>query len=60
MASNFSQGLFRQFNQLGTGPLSGGKVYFYEAGTSTPKDTYTTQDESTAHTNPVILDPYGS
>lgn len=40
-------------------PLSGGKVYFYEAGTSTPKDTYTDDSEGTANSNPVILDANG-
>lgn len=41
-------------------PLSGGKVYTYEAGTSTPKTTFTTEDEATANANPVILDSNGS
>lgn len=41
-------------------PLNGGKVYTYEAGTTTPKVTYTTQDETTANTNPVILAADGS
>lgn len=40
-------------------PLSGGKVYTYEAGTTTPKVTFTTQDEVTANPNPVILDADG-
>lgn len=40
-------------------PLSGGKVHTYDAGTTTPKATYTTQDESTANTNPVVLDADG-
>lgn len=40
-------------------PLSGGKVYFYEPGTSTPKDTYTTSDAGTANANPVILNSRG-
>jgi hypothetical protein len=34
-------------------------VYFYIAGTSTPKDTYTDNTESAANTNPVILDARG-
>lgn len=41
-------------------PLNGGKVFTYEAGTTTPKVTYTTQDETTANANPVILDSDGS
>ena len=40
-------------------PLAGGKVYFYEAGTSTPKDTYTDSSGSAKNTNPVILDANG-
>lgn len=43
-----------------TGPLSGGKVYFYEAGSSsTLKDTYTDATGATLNTNPVILDSAG-
>ena len=40
-------------------PLSGGKVYSYEAGTTTPKDTFTDPSEDTANANPVILDSAG-
>lgn len=40
-------------------PLSGGKVYFYEAGTSTPKDTYTDSGAGTPNANPVVLDSEG-
>jgi hypothetical protein len=40
-------------------PLVGGKLYSYQAGTSTPLDTYTDQSESTANANPVILDSEG-
>lgn len=39
--------------------LAGGRVYTYEAGTSTPKNTYTVQDKTTAETNPIILDARG-
>ena len=38
---------------------SGGKVYIYEAGTSTAKDSYTTSAGTVANTNPVILDAKG-
>lgn len=38
---------------------AGGKVYFYEPGTSTPKDTYTTSDLSVANTNPLTLNAAG-
>lgn len=40
-------------------PLSGGKVYTYEAGTTTPLATYTDETGGTANTNPVILDSAG-
>jgi len=40
-------------------PANGWKVYFYVAGTSTAKDTYTDNTETTANTNPVILDARG-
>lgn len=40
-------------------PLAGGKIYTYEAGTSTPKVTYTDSGEGTANANPVILDANG-
>lgn len=40
-------------------PLSGGKIYTYEAGTSTPLATYTSSTGNTAHTNPIVLDSAG-
>lgn len=39
--------------------LTGGKLYTYEAGTSTPLATYTTQNGSTPHDNPIILNARG-
>ena len=39
--------------------LSGGKIYTYEAGTSTPLATYTSSTGNTAHTNPIVLDSAG-
>lgn len=43
--------------------LSGGKVYSYDAGTTTPRATYPTVDDAlastNANTNPVILDSQG-
>ncbi|MCU7840849.1 MAG: SGNH/GDSL hydrolase family protein [Candidatus Thiodiazotropha sp. (ex Troendleina suluensis)] len=38
--------------------LAGGMVYFYEPGTTTPKDTYS-DSETTTNSNPVILDSRG-
>ena len=40
-------------------PLAGGKVYTYEAGTTTDQVTYTDADKSSQNTNPVILDSNG-
>lgn len=40
-------------------PLVGGKVYFYEAGTSTPKDTYQDEAATILNANPVELDARG-
>lgn len=40
-------------------PLTGGKIFTYEAGTTTPFPTYTSSTGTTAHTNPIILDAAG-
>jgi hypothetical protein len=40
-------------------PLAGGKVYFYEVGTVTKKDTYSDYAATTPNDNPVILDSRG-
>jgi hypothetical protein len=46
------------FDNNGT-PLAGGKIYTYEAGTTTPLATYTSSSGVIAHTNPIILDSAG-
>lgn len=48
-----------QFFKSNGDPLSGGKIYTYEAGTTTAKDTYTDSTGDTANANPVILDSRG-
>lgn len=40
-------------------PLSGAKLYFYESGTSTPKDTYSDSGLTTPNANPVVADSAG-
>ena len=40
-------------------PLSGGKLYTYLSGTTTPATTYTTSAGDVPHTNPIILDSAG-
>lgn len=39
--------------------LSGGKIYTYAAGTTTPRATYTSSSGATPHANPIILDSAG-
>ena len=39
--------------------LTGGKIYTYAAGTTTPATTYTTSGGSVAWTNPIVLDAAG-
>lgn len=40
-------------------PLTGGKIYTYAAGTTTPEATYTSINGNTANTNPIVLDAAG-
>jgi hypothetical protein len=49
---------FRAFDANGK-PLIGGKLWSYQAGTTTPKATYTDATGITPNTNPVILDSTG-
>ena len=46
------------FTDNGT-PLTGGLIYTYSAGTTTPLATYTSSSGSTPHTNPIVLDAAG-
>ena len=39
--------------------LTGGKLYTYAAGTTTPQTTYTTSVGNVARTNPIVLDAAG-
>ena len=40
-------------------PLTGGKLYTYQAGTTTPLATYTSKTATTSHPNPIVLDAAG-
>ena len=48
-----------QFFDLNGAPLSGGKLYTYVAGTTTPLASYTDSTGNIANTNPIILDSRG-
>jgi hypothetical protein len=48
-----------QFSDANGAPLTGGLIYTYLAGTSTPATTYTTRDGTTNNTNPIVLDAAG-
>jgi hypothetical protein len=50
---------YLELNDQDGNPLSGGKLYTFEAGTTTPKATYTDNTENTPLANPVILDAAG-
>ncbi len=55
---NFEGGKVQILDSSGN-VLDGGKMAFYEVGTTTDKDTFTTSSLSTANPNPVILDASG-
>lgn len=52
-------GIAFQFLDGNGDPLSGGKVYTYAAGTTTPQATFTTSAGDVFHANPIILDSAG-
>ena len=52
-------GIGWQFFDNNGAPLSGGFIYTYEAGTTTPLATYTSSTGNTAHPNPIELDSAG-
>jgi hypothetical protein len=61
-AANPFNGRFREFTRIADGviePLAHGLVYTYEAGTTTPKATYTTSTGDIENTNPILLDSEG-
>lgn len=59
MAGSISLSMSQQFDEHGS-PLSGGLLYFIEAGTtSTPQNAYQDSDLTIAHPNPITLDAAG-
>ena len=61
MAVNLSPlgGVAGQFFDNNGDPLSGGKLYTYAAGTTTPQVSYTSSSGTTANTNSIILNSAG-
>lgn len=61
MAVNLSllAGAGWQFFDSNGDPLSGGKLYTYAAGTTTPQATYTSSSGATPNANPIILNAAG-
>lgn len=61
MAVNLSPvgGVAAQFFTNSGNVLTGGKLYTYAAGTTTPAPTYTTNAGNVAHPNPIILNAAG-
>ena len=58
MANRFTLPLSQDLDGSGD-PYAGGKLYFYETGTSAPLDTYSDSTLSTANANPVVADGNG-
>lgn len=52
-------GFAGQFFDNNGQPLSGGKIYTYAAGTTTPQATYTSALGVAPHANPIVLDSAG-
>lgn len=56
---SFIGGAGWQFLDNNGNVLSGGKIYTYIAGTTTPQATFTSRSGALANTNPIILDSAG-
>lgn len=59
MPANILPLIRARFDATNGQPLTGGKVFTYRAGTSTPLATYTSVDGDVQNTNPVILSSSG-
>lgn len=58
MANRFNNP-FPEFYTTGVAPREGGRLFFYESGTSTKLDTYSDAALSVANENPIVLDENG-
>lgn len=58
MAMSFKGGVLQAFDDNGD-PLPGAKLYFYDAGTTTPRTVYSDAALSVAITQPVVADSAG-
>ena len=58
MAGSLSLSLSQQFDSQAR-PLSGGKLYFFQTGTSTPQDAFQDTALTIRHPNPLTLDSSG-
>src|SRR6266849_4631615 len=58
MAGSLSLSLSKQFDSQAR-PLSGGKLYFFVTGTSTPQNAFQDTALTIAHPNPMTLDSSG-
>lgn len=58
MPALFTTPIFQALDDNGA-PLSGAKLYFYEAGTTTPRDVFSDTALSTAISQPVVADSAG-
>ena len=56
--SRFANPFLQYFDDAGD-PLVEGKIYFFEPGTNTPKDTFADFELTIPNTNPVILSASG-
>jgi hypothetical protein len=60
MAMNLGPLIFPNFTDSNGNPLSGGKLYTYQSGTTTPQTTYTDSTGLAANSNPIVLDASGN
>lgn len=57
--TNIAPFLKQRYFDANGNPLAGGKLYTYQAGTTTPQATYTDSTAATPNANPVVLDANG-